>query len=67
MLRSEPLIEVGGAGVVMSKLLKTIPAISNPRLLGLEIQSLLMTNPQKTFLIRRDGESITVWDPDVSQ
>ena len=49
----------------MSKLLKTIPAISNPRLLGLEIQSLLMTNPQKTFLIRRDGESITVWDPDV--
>lgn len=46
----------------MSKLLKTIPAISNPRLIGLEIQSLLMTNPETPFLVRRDGESITVWE-----
>lgn len=46
-----------------AKKLKTLPAITNPRTLGLEIQTLLMTNPQITFLIRRDGETITVWDP----
>ena len=56
------MIYVGTEGEHMSKLLKTIPAISNPRLIGLEIQSLLMTNPETPFLVRRDGESITVWE-----
>lgn len=44
------------------KPLKSLPAISKPQTLGLEIQALLMANPSKNFLIRRDGEIVTVWD-----
>ncbi len=44
--------------------LKTLPALTSPRTLGFEIQSLIMANPDTTFLIRRDGEVITLWSVD---
>jgi len=46
----------------MPKPVKTIAALTSPRTLGIEIATLLMTNPNKTFAIRRDSEMITIWE-----
>jgi len=46
------------------KPLKSLPSSMSPAAMGMEIQSLLMTNPKRAFLIRRDGDIVTVWDTD---
>ncbi len=52
---------VGKESVFMPKRILSIPAISNPRQFGLEMITLLIANPDTNFLVRRDGEQVTVW------
>ena len=56
-------MNVGSEGMAM-KPLKSLPSSMSPAAMGMEIQSLLMTNPKRAFLIRRDGDIVTVWDTD---
>lgn len=38
----------------------TLSATMNPRDFGMKMQALLLTNPNKDFTIRREGENIVI-------
>lgn len=60
MNRIASLKNVGDEGLSMTEVIKTMPCIAQPRSIGIEIQTLLLTNPDTDFIIRRDGQVISI-------
>jgi len=44
----------------MTDVIKTLPCVAQPRFIGIEIQTLLLSNPDTDFIIRRDGQVISI-------
>lgn len=57
-------MKVGGVGWVMGKVLLRINAATSPAAFGLDIQTLLMANPDVLFGVRRTGEVVEVFEID---
>lgn len=57
---SPPFNNVGSPGQTMTDVIKTMPCIAQPRQIGIEIQTLLLTNPDTDFILRRDGQVISI-------